>query len=93
MQTKHSFEFWVSSGGGRNRFYENPCARLLLQNSMHMTKVIHYNSQIKNALSQNADPLMADFLEAMTDAAKANLTPISMTQKNRYLSHSYVELN
>ena len=30
---------------------------------------------------------MTDFLEAMTDASKTNLTPISMTQRKRYLSH------
>ena len=46
-----------------------------------------YNSQIKNALNQKAGLLMTDFLEAMTDASKTNLTPISMTQRKRYLSH------
>ena len=46
-----------------------------------------YNRQIKNALSQKAGLLMTDFLEAMTDASKTNLTPISMRQRKRYLSH------
>ena len=30
---------------------------------------------------------MTDFLKAMTEASKANLTPVSMTQRKRYLSH------
>ena len=30
---------------------------------------------------------MTGFLEAMTDASKTNLIPISMTQRKRYLSH------
>ena len=32
------------------------------------------------------NPLMKDFLEAMTAASSANLIPISLSQRKRYLS-------
>ena len=49
-------------------------------------QALGYNRQIMYSMSQQADPLMTDFLKAMADASKANLTPVSMTQRKRYLS-------
>ena len=49
----------------------------------------HANQQPPNqeCFGSKSWPFNTGFLEAMTDASKTNLIPISMTQRKRYLSH------